>query len=127
MQGIGSATASKQHLPRLLSNYEQHRVTPVPSSKRLDTDGDDSHKIVRLAPKENPNECTCPEIVEEKIRPSTKELLDQNDPTAANRAPKFNRYMRGKFLGKGGFAQCYEVTKIHSDDDDEQNTVGNRR
>jgi len=25
-----------------------------------------------------------------------------------------NRYMKGKFLGKGGFARCYELTEMNS-------------
>lgn len=33
----------------------------------------EEEKVVKLAPKENPNECTCPEIVEEKIRTGSKE------------------------------------------------------
>ncbi len=30
------------------------------------------------------------------------------DPTSGN------RYMKGKFLGKGGFARCYELTEMQS-------------
>ncbi len=27
---------------------------------------------------------------------------------------KFNRYTKGKLLGKGGFAKCYELTNIET-------------
>ena len=36
-----------------------------------------------------------PEIVEEKIQRSNGEL-------------QLRKYIKGKFLGKGGFAKCYE-------------------
>lgn len=38
-----------------------------------------------------------PEIVEEKIQRSNGEL-------------QLRKYIKGKFLGKGGFAKCYEFT-----------------
>ena len=37
-----------------------------------------------------------PEVIEEKIIKSTGDVQTR-------------RYKRGKFLGKGGFAKCYEV------------------
>ena len=38
-----------------------------------------------------------PEIIEEKIQRSNGEL-------------QLRKYLKGKFLGKGGFAKCYEFT-----------------
>ena len=40
-------------------------------------------------------------IIEEKIPKPNGEILTK-------------RYLRGKFLGKGGFARCYEITEMHT-------------
>ena len=32
----------------------------------------------------------------------------------ANGEVKISKYLKGKFLGKGGFAKCYEFTKLDS-------------
>lgn len=40
-------------------------------------------------------------VIEEKIPKSNGEILTK-------------RYLRGRFLGKGGFSRCYEVTEMHS-------------
>ena len=41
------------------------------------------------------------QIVEEKVR-----KLPEGEP------PRYIKYMKGRFLGKGGFAKCYEVKRI---------------
>ena len=39
------------------------------------------------------------QIIEEKVVKSNGEV-------------KINKYLKGKFLGKGGFAKCYEMTRV---------------
>jgi len=45
----------------------------------------------------DPQASTVPPIVEERI-------------TKPNGETQIRRYIKGKFLGKGGFAKCYEFT-----------------
>ena len=66
-----TGTASKPSLNKL-QNADNQRVQPL-NKKNKDIQAEDADKIVKLAPKENPNECTCPEIIEEKIRVSSKD------------------------------------------------------
>eukprot|EP00351_Strombidinopsis_sp_SopsisLIS2011_P001357 CAMPEP_0116870972 /NCGR_PEP_ID=MMETSP0463-20121206/1124_1 /TAXON_ID=181622 /ORGANISM="Strombidinopsis sp, Strain SopsisLIS2011" /LENGTH=82 /DNA_ID=CAMNT_0004508531 /DNA_START=268 /DNA_END=516 /DNA_ORIENTATION=- len=78
-----TGTASKANLNKLL-NADNQRDQPLTKKKQLN-EAEEADKIVKLATKENPNECTCPEIIEEKIRVSSKDAENQNDPTIANR------------------------------------------
>ena len=43
-------------------------------------------------------------IIEEKVKPVNPEDHDKPRKTIT--------YQRGRFLGKGGFAKCYEVSRI---------------
>ena len=58
-----------------------------------------SNNNVQLVPStsNDPQASTVPPIVEERMVKSTGETM-------------VRRYVKGKFLGKGGFAKCYEFT-----------------
>lgn len=45
----------------------------------------------------NQQNCNLPTVIEEKVVKHTGETI-------------VRKYTRGKFLGKGGFARCYELT-----------------
>ena len=54
------------------------------------------------------------QIIEEKVKPLTPE--DHDKPR------KIITYRRGRFLGKGGFAKCYEVSRIEPIESEEHET-----
>lgn len=49
----------------------------------------------------DPNNASGPTIVEEKITKSSGEI-------------QIVKYIKGRFLGKGGFAKCYEFTNVET-------------
>ena len=43
-----------------------------------------------------------------------KTVIIEEKYSKANGEVVIKRYLRGKFLGKGGFARCYEITDMHT-------------
>ena len=44
---------------------------------------------------------------------SKQEIIEEVIPSAGDN-PKIRKYLKGKLLGQGGFATCYEVTDLET-------------
>ena len=47
---------------------------------------------------------------------SRKDIPHKEIPSVLHDPTTAKRYQRGRFLGKGGFAKCYEITDLESKD-----------
>lgn len=51
---------------------------------------------------------------QQNIQPRDVEIVVEERILKFNGDPVVKKYLKGKFLGKGGFAKCYEITNLES-------------